>query len=63
MILKQSEVKKIIRAHGKRCKPAALEALNRFVTEKVEAICKNHNGGAKTIDEFLVAHYFGKTSI
>jgi len=63
MILKISEVRKIIRAHGKRVKPSALEALNRYTTERLEAACRQHNGGAKTIDEFVIAHAFGKTTV
>jgi hypothetical protein len=63
MILKKSEVRALIRAHGKRAKPEFIEAVSRYTVEKIEAACRQHNGGAKTLDAFIAAHVFGKTNV
>ena len=54
--IKPSAIRKLVKSHGKRTATEFLLALDRFVEAKVEASCKEHNGGKKTLDSAL-AHY------
>jgi len=54
--IKSAAVRKLAKSHGKRTANEFLLALDRFVQSKVEASCKEHNGGKKTLD-IALAHY------
>lgn len=54
--IKASAVRKLAKSLGKRTANDFLIALDRFVEAKVEASCKEHNGGKKTLD-IALAHY------
>ncbi len=57
-LLCKSEIKKLIHDGGKRIQPAAMDALNACVREKIQAMIREHDGGAKTIDPSLVHYTF-----
>ena len=54
--IKAAAVRKLAKSLGKRTASEFLVALDRLVESKVEASCKEHNGGKKTLDAAL-AHY------
>jgi histone H3/H4 len=58
-MIKASEVRKAIKAGGKRCSKDAIEALNHHVETLVGKIIADHNAGKKTIDAALVHYYTG----
>jgi hypothetical protein len=57
--IKASAIKKLVKSHGKRTANEFLLALDRFVQNKVEASCKEHNGGKKTLDAALAFYMMG----
>jgi hypothetical protein len=63
MLVKQSEVKKIVKAAGKRTGKDFLEAFERYVAQRLEQAVKEHNGGKLTLDAATAAFVFGKKTI
>ena len=57
--IKAASVRKLAKSLGKRTASEFLASLDRYVQIKVEAACKEHNGGKKTLDSALAAYYFG----
>ena len=57
--IKAAAVRKLIKSHGKRTAAEFLASLDRYVQEKVEVACKEHNGGKKTLDAAVAGYIFG----
>ena len=53
--LKESNIKKFMKAKGKRISKEAIAILEAHVNDCLEKAATVHNGGAKTIDSFLMA--------
>jgi hypothetical protein len=49
-------VKARAKEHGKRCSAEYLLALDDLVRSKIEAACRVHNGGRKTLDATVAGH-------
>jgi hypothetical protein len=45
---------------GKRVGRGFIHALDLIVAEKIEAACRSHNGGRKTLDRQLALYVFGR---
>lgn len=60
MIIKASEVKKMVKEAERRMGKDAIEALDRHVNSMVEKLILQKDGGKKTIDAALVNFVFGK---
>jgi hypothetical protein len=60
MTINKKAIKEIAKSHNKRVSKQFIEILDGFVTRKIEAACKVHNGSKKTIDE-QVAGFIGLT--
>jgi len=57
--IKPSAVKKFVKSHGKRTSKEFLEALDRYLENKLLVATKEHNGGKKTLDSALAGYIFG----
>jgi hypothetical protein len=55
-ILNKALVKKIAHQHGKRVSPGFLAQLEVHIHSRIEAACKQWNGGAKTLDRDVAAY-------
>lgn len=53
--IRSSGVRKLVKENGKRCGKSFLQALDRYVYEKILRCLKEHNGNRKTLDEGLVS--------
>ncbi len=52
--VRSSGVRKLVKENGKRCGSSFLQALDKYIYEKVLRCLKEHNGNRKTLDESLV---------
>ena len=52
--IRSSGVRQLIKENGKRCGRSFLQALDKYIYEKILRCLKEHNGGQKTLDESLV---------
>jgi hypothetical protein len=57
--LKVSGVRKRIKHNGKRVSEEFILALDAFIRRKIDAACRVHNGGKKTLDASIAGHVFG----
>jgi hypothetical protein len=57
--IKQSAVKKFVKSHDKRTSKEFLEALDRYIENKLLMAIREHNGGKKTLDTALAGYIFG----
>jgi hypothetical protein len=55
-LIKKAGIKQIAKATGKRVGKDYLVLLEEHIRRKVEAACRVHNGGKKTIDASIAAH-------
>ncbi len=58
--IKPTKIRELVKSRGKRVGRGFLAALDLFVSEKVEAACRVHNGGRITLDRDVAALVFGK---
>ena len=52
--LQVTKVKKYVHGKEKRINKLALECIDRKVEAYLDALCSQHNGGTKTLDETVV---------
>ena len=57
--IKASSIRKIAKQHGKRVSADFIQALDRYVENKVILASQEHNGGKKTLDSGLAAYFLG----
>jgi hypothetical protein len=57
--IKPAQIKKLIKAHGKRSSAEFLAALDRYLEKKVLIALSEHNGGKKTLDAALAEYILG----
>ena len=55
-LIKPAGVKAIAKAAGKRVGKDYIVLLEEHIRRKVEAACRVHNGGKKTVDSSIAAH-------
>jgi len=58
--IKPTKVRQRCKELGRRMGRGFAAALDLYVAEKIEAACKQHNGGRITLDRELAALVFGK---
>jgi len=58
MILKQSDIKTIIKDRNKRCSKEFMSAFNAHVEADLQRCLNEHNGGRKTLDAGVVRFLF-----
>ncbi len=58
--IKPGSVRKLVKECGKRVGRSFIAELDARVAEKIEAACRVHNGGRKTLDRDVVLMVFGK---
>jgi hypothetical protein len=58
--IKTGKVRAFVKSQGKRVGRDFLHALDVFVSEKLEAACRQHNGGRMTINREVAMVVFGK---
>ncbi len=59
MLLKASEIKKMVKEGNKRCSKDFIAALDAKVSKMISRAIAEHNGGKKTLDAILVSYLFG----
>jgi hypothetical protein len=57
--IKASAVRKYAKQQGKRVSKDFLEALDRYLENKVLIATREHNGGKKTLDSGLAGYIMG----
>jgi hypothetical protein len=58
-ILKQTEVRKLMKAHDRRCGDGFMGALEHVFHKRLTALLEAHNGGKKTLTAESVHAFFG----
>lgn len=56
--VRSSKIRQAANRQGRRVSKSFIHALDAFVQRKIEAACRAHNGGKKTLD-FEIAAYVG----
>ena len=54
-VIKAKAVRELVKANGKRCGNSFLQALDRYVVEKIQRCIKERNGGYKTLNAEIVS--------
>ena len=57
---KVSAIKQLAKEIDRRCGQDFIAYLDKFIEQKIIKACKEHNGGKKTLDEFMAIYTFGK---
>lgn len=57
--IKPSKVKELVKSFGKRTSASFVQALDRWLEDKVTQACLEHNGGRKTLDAGLAEYMLG----
>lgn len=57
--IKPSTVRRLAKANGKRVSKDFLEALDRYLANKIIQATEIHNGGKKTLDAGVAGYIFG----
>lgn len=57
--LNQSAVRQLVKQNGKRSSSEFLMALDDLVRSRVNAACKVHDGGRKTLSASVLGHVSG----
>jgi hypothetical protein len=58
--LKSGKIRQLVKSKGRRLGKDFLHALDVHVAEKIEAACRQHNGGRITLDRDVAALVLGK---
>ena len=58
--IKPATIRKLVKDHGKRTSADFLNALDRYIHDKVIQAVETHNGGKRTLDSGVAAYVFGK---
>jgi hypothetical protein len=54
--VRSSKVRKAVNRMGRRVSKSFIHALDVFVERKIEAACRAHNGGKKTLDSEIAVY-------
>ena len=60
VFIRPTKVRARAKELGKRVGRGFIAALDLYIDEKIQAACRTHNGGRKTLDRDVAAMVFGK---